>query len=818
MRLYEYFKAHRGVLYVVICVAAALSVWGASQIEFEEDVSQLFASTDGQQDIELAFSDLKVKDKVFILMTAREGAEADSRTLAEACDSFVSAVMAADSADGDIDNILATMDMTELLPALEYAKSAFPTLLDSTAICRIDSLITPQRLAAAMDNNVELLLGGDPVMFEVVRTDPFNLRSGLSGGKDMTDIMPYKVMDGHLFSKDSTTLIALCEPAFPSLDSKAGTRFCRKMDMAKQAVEAEYPSVEILYHGAPVQSVNNSSRIKSDLVMTLGISLLLICGIIAFCFRNWKSLILLVMPVLFGVVAALAALYLIQGKISLMALGIGAIVMGVAMSYSLHILCHYKYVNDAERVLRDEKKPVFLAGLTTIGAFLGLLFAGSPLLRDFGLFASLAVVGTVLTCLVFLPHFLRFENDRRRFSLLERVNDIRYDRKNWLIITIICISIGCIAVSGWVTFDSDMTHIGYKSDELIRSQELLKEKTSGGLHTQYYAVHARTLDSALVLNRRMDNVCRSLKEAGLIAGYSGSSALLVDSATQAARLSVWRDHFTPARISRIERMLSEECRRRGFEAELFSPFVSLLSGDYTPSSLYEAGVIPAPLMNNLIEKCGDEYMIFTPVTLDKENLRNVNDIMARHDRTVVLDPFYYTGNIVEAMHEDFNVILAFSSLFVLLVLFCAFRNIFLALIAFIPMSVSWYVVLGIMGVFGIQFNLINIIISTFIFGIGVDYSIFVMEGLLAEGRNDGGDWLLPIHKTAITLSAIMLVICMVSLLFARHPAISSIGLTSLIGMVSTIVLTYCIEPFVFRIFCQTRIGASIVKKAKEKRL
>ena len=178
----------------------------------------------------------------------------------------------------------------------------------------------------------------------------------------------------------------------------------------------------------------------------------------------------------------------------------------------------------------------------------------------------------------------------------------------------------------------------------------------------------------------------------------------------------------------------------------------------------------------------------------------------------------YTGNIVEAMHEDFNVILAFSSLFVLLVLFCAFRNIFLALIAFIPMSVSWYVVLGIMGVFGIQFNLINIIISTFIFGIGVDYSIFVMEGLLAEGRNDGGDWLLPIHKTAITLSAIMLVICMVSLLFARHPAISSIGLTSLIGMVSTIVLTYCIEPFVFRIFCQTRIGASIVKKAKEKRL
>ncbi len=805
------------MLYAVICVATALAVWGASQIEFEEDVSKLFASTDGQQDVELAFSDLKVKDKVFILMTEREGEEADEYTLAEACDMFVSTVMQADSTDGDIDNILATMEMSELMPALDYAKSALPTLLDSATISRIDSLITPQRLAAEMERNEELLMSGDPVMFETVRTDPMGLRRELSGGLDLSAAMPYRIIGGHLFTKDSTTLLALCEPAFPSLDSKAGTRFCHKMEEAKKAVEAEYPAVEILYHGAPVQSVNNSSRIKSDLMLTLGISLLLICGIIAYCFRNWKSLILLILPVIFGAVASLAALYLIQGKISLMALGIGAIVMGVAMSYSLHMLCHYKYVSDAGRVLRDEKKPLFLAGLTTIGAFLGLLFAGSPLLRDFGLFASLAVVGTVLACLIFMPHFLHLENNRKEFSLIERVNNVKFDRKNWLIITIICVAVGCIAVSGWVTFDPDMTHIGYKSEELVRSQELLREKSSGGMRSQYYAVHATTLDSALVLNRRMDTLCRSLKGTGLIAGYSGSGALLVDSATQAARIRVWRDHFTPQRTARIERMLTEECRKRGYDTQMFMPFISLLKNDYAPSSLYEAEVIPRPLMDNLIEKCGDEYMVFTSVTLADENLKSVNDIMARHNRTVVLDPFYYTGNIVEAMHNDFNTILAFSSLFVLLVLFCAFRNIFLALIAFIPMSISWYVVLGIMGLSGIQFNLINIIISTFIFGIGVDYSIFVMEGLLAEGR-EGEDNLLSIHKTAISLSAIMLIICMVSLLFARHPAISSIGLTSLIGMVSTLVLTYCIEPFVFRLFCQTRIGASVVKKAKEKRL
>ena len=37
-----------------------------------------------------------------------------------------------------------------------------------------------------------------------------------------------------------------------------------------------------------------------------------------------------------------------------------------------------------------------------------------------------------------------------------------------------------------------------------------------------------------------------------------------------------------------------------------------------------------------------------------------------------------------------------------------------------------------------------------------------------------------------------------SLIFARHPAIRSIGIITLIGMAITILLTYSLEPFIFR--------------------
>lgn len=110
---------------------------------------------------------------------------------------------------------------------------------------------------------------------------------------------------------------------------------------------------------------------------------------------------------------------------------------------------------------------------------------------------------------------------------------------------------------------------------------------------------------------------------------------------------------------------------------------------------------------------------------------------------------------------------------------------------------------GYMAIFKLEFNLINIVISTFIYGIGVDYSIFVMEGLLAEARR-GETSMLNYHKVAIFYSAMVLAIVTFSLVFARHPAIHSIGLITLIGMASTILITYSLQPFIFRQLCKYR--------------
>ena len=100
----------------------------------------------------------------------------------------------------------------------------------------------------------------------------------------------------------------------------------------------------VLICGKSTKSVYTARRIKKDLVLTVSIALIIIILIIGYCFRTKDTLFYMLMPLVWGVVAAIAAVYLIQGQMSFIALGIGCIVIGVALSYCIHIITHHKYI------------------------------------------------------------------------------------------------------------------------------------------------------------------------------------------------------------------------------------------------------------------------------------------------------------------------------------------------------------------------------------------------------------------------------------------------------------------------------------------
>ncbi len=827
IKLYRFFKGHKGIFYAVLLLSTALFIFLGSKVQYQEDISKLLPATDESKSAGFAFNNLKVKDKIFIEFTAKEKPadvadstwnDADYYTLAEVCDAFCDSLLVHDTSNAYIADLTYRLDGYLLQDALGFLFENVPQFLDSNFYAALDSTLTQEYANQAMYENLQTLTSAEGMAYyDIIRNDPLNLRKIFAQqNRDIASVMggTYQILENHFFTPDSTVALAFLSPNFKSFDSKTGTYLVENIEEEIAAIEAEYPNIEILFHGAPVQSVFNSRQIKKDLARTLSVSLALVCLIIWFCFKNRSTLIMLLLPVVYGAFFALTGMYFIKGGMSLMALGIGAIVLGVALSYCLHVLTHYKYVGDPERVIREQTRPVILGSLTTIGAFAGLLFTKSELLWDFGMFASLGMVGTTLCSLIFLPHFFRPERNRlnkKAIGAIEKFNTYPYEKHKWLIALVIVIFAVSLYTGKWVTFDSNLRNIGHYEPKVMRSMNMLAEKTMPGLESKYYAVLSKNLDSALTYNTIFGKRCKELEEEELIDKFSNSAMLLLPSSTANGRIALWEEYWSSERQNEVKGMLMKAGKQYGFKEQMFDPFVEAIDSEFEFNSILDAEIIPDGLMANLVEVTDSTYLVFTSVQAKPENMLAVSNKLIKEtpqipaNNMIVVDPFFYTQNMVEMLNEDFNVILGISSIFVLIVLLISFRNPIIALIAFLPMSMSWYIVLGIMGALGLQFNLINIVISTFIFGIGVDYSIFVMDGLL-NGRESAD--LLKFHKTAIFFSAVVLIIAIASLMFAVHPAISSIGVATLIGMGSTIIITYTLEPFLFKLYMKYKDGKS----------
>ena len=797
--IYHYFSKHKSLMWTILAATSVIFLFFGLQLRYEEDITKLLPSSSVES--QLAFSSIELKDKIY-LQVESAGEPLPPEVLGNRADEFVDLLFEKDSSTHFISNVLYKMDPTMALNALDFVLEHIPSFIDTSVYRNFEQMMEPEVIRTQMWVNYEQMMEdetGD--LTQAIAYDPLNLRSVVLGDVLHSAMSGYNIIDGHFFSPDSTVAIAYLAPAFRSLDSWSSTQFSHLLKRTQKEFMDSHPDVKVHAHGDPIGSVSNAGRIRADLVVTVGISLILILILIGFCFRSFPFLVKLLLPILYGTAFSLACIYWIKGGMSLMALGLGAIVLGVAISYCLHVLIHHFFVGSPEKLLLDESTPVFLGCITTVGAFCSLLFTESDLLRDFGLFASFALIGSTLFSLIFLPHFLpaiKADSHNKTFRRISKLNNLPFDKKPWFLALIVVILVIGIIFSPKVKFDSDLRNLDYNSPAEVEAENLFNTKNNDGFFHLYFATVSTDIDEALEADKLLMARLDSLKQQGLVHSYTDMiPKLFVTQADQERRIATWNAYWTEERKQYAINQVDKGAMEFGLDPMMFYEFKDLLNADYEAASLLESGVVPENLLGNFIECNADnQFMVFTDVSMTFDEKDLVTDALVLNPKTFVLEPFYYCKSMVEVIHDDFNIAVWISSIFVLIILLVSFRNLITALLSFLPMVLSWFMVQGYMYLFGLEFNLINIIISTFIFGVGVDYSIFIMEGLLSEART-GSKELITWHKVAIFFSAVILVMVVASLLFAVHPAIRSIGLITLIGMASTIMISYALQPFVF---------------------
>ena len=802
--LYDYFERHKILFYLSLISCVLLMGFFALQVRFEENITQFFPDTKDSQNTIKVFDNLKIKDKIIIMLSSADTChQVEPDSLIEAAGQLQQTLT--EKAGGTlIKGIFAQVDQSLIGGATDFVYEHLPLFLTDTDYQRFDSLLTEKGIQAIMQKNYTNLLSPAGIALRsYILRDPLGLGSeALKHLQDFQLEANYEIYDEHIFSKDGSTLLMFITPVFSTGSTGKNDELIKILEEELQHVQGESPTIRAEYFGGPSVGVYNARQIKKDTILTSSLALLIIIVFISLVFKRKRSIPLIITPVLFGGLFALFLIFFIKGSISAIAVGAGSAVMGIALSYSIHMLAHQNHVSTVQQLIKEIAYPLTVGSFTTIGAFMGLIFTSSDLLRDFGLFASLALVGTTLFCLIYLPHFLKGQADVKQgciLRIIEKINAYSYEKNKWLVGGILLITVICLFTSQKVGFNNDMMSLNYEPQHLKQSEEKLMQLFDNGEKTVLFVSVGKDMNQATETYAMTNQKLLALKDQGLIKDYASASQFLISPQEQQLRLKKWKDYWTDEKQQQIREQLETAAAEYRFRPGSFDPFYQWLNqpfGEYHYTA--QEDDLSGKLLNEWQTSADSITMLISQIRISDQNKETVYQNFSKTQDVVIFDRSYFANKWVSAINDDFYLILYISSFLIFFALWFSYGRIELTLMSFLPMLVSWVIILGLMGILGIEFNIINIILSTFIFGIGDDFSIFIMDGLQNKYRT--GQKVLNSHKTAIFFSAFTTVVGMGALVFAKHPALQSISLISILGMIAVVLVAYTIQPLIFRFF------------------
>ncbi|MFY7815272.1 MAG: MMPL family transporter, partial [Chryseobacterium taeanense] len=179
----------------------------------------------------------------------------------------------------------------------------------------------------------------------------------------------------------------------------------------------------------------------------------------------------------------------------------------------------------------------------------------------------------------------------------------------------------------------------------------------------------------------------------------------------------------------------------------------------------------------------------------------IRDVEKKQD-VLAIDRQQMNENFLGLLKRDFNTLINYSLLAIILTIIVFFRNFELTVLTMFPIVLTGVVTAGILYFLGLELNIFSTVVCTLIFGVGDDFSIFLTQAMQKEhttGKNE-----LPTYRTSIILAVFTTILSIGSLIFAKHPALHSLALVALIGMFSVIIITSTLYPFWFRLLITNR--------------
>ncbi len=789
LKIYDFLERRRIVTIALLVLLIGMFAILASKINYEEDISKFLPKGGSNNELSKSLGHLTSQNNIAVFFSNKDTLCQD--LIIEAMQSFGDIV----EQDGIIDNITVTVDQTQMLDIVEAVYAHVPYFLTEKDYLRIDSLINVKEF---IDNQLEedkkiLMLPSAGTFARTMTYDPLQLFSpALQKLNSLKVNSSMQIIDDYLFSEDGKYGIVSFESPYGANESGNNANLAKYLDETLSNLSKQYPDIEAVAVGAPLIAVANANQIKKDSLIAVAIALVLIFLILILHYRRFSDIIWVGCSILFGLLFALAGMAVFNDTVSVIVLGIGSVIIGISANYPLHFMDEYKEVGDRREALREMTIPLLIGNITTVAAFFCLVWLDAQAMRDLGLFGALMLIGTILFVLVFLPHFIRKRpapSERRIFGKLSDIHLSRSKARPYIASVILLLTIIFGFFSTKTSFDSNLSHINYMTPQQRERMQLLSEIQPHGV--LYAVAQGEDLATTVENNSRM---LSELRKADPQAEISGLGDFLPDKEQMAVAAERWNTFWQDASRQRFIKEFETAANRKGFSVTAFYPFTSMVNNNYGVTDIEDFNDITQPFIDKFVFIGENDFKIMNYVYSDKsEKIHEKVDNLS--DDCMVFSNEDIGNQLVSMLNDSFNYIGFVCSIVVFIFLLISFRKVEIAIIAFLPLAVAWIWILGIMHVFGIQFNIVNIILATFIFGQGDDYTIFITEGLLYEHTT--GKPRLASYKHSVFISAIIMFIGIGCLIVAKHPALRSLATVTIIGMLTVVLMASFIPPLVF---------------------
>ncbi len=540
------------------------------------------------------------------------------------------------------------------------------------------------------------------------------------------------------------------------------------------------PHADLVVIGPYRHYVENTRTIWNDLIATLPLCLALVVIILRSQLGTWRTVAVVHLPALVGMVGALAgagAWSVITGLTMPFALvGFADGFLGIAVDYGNHVA-------SARRAGHRPVLPLIVTYLTTAAAFVVLLTSSVPALQFVAAMTITGLGTALLMTLWVMPDLLPPPGGRDRWLAISGPLYTWCCQHPWRRLALAAV-ITAAAAPGLTRlgFEEDIRRYDGSHPQTWRDLEAFTRRWSGGVGGGATIVaNAPELDAALAAvahARRTLNLPSTTIER-----------LLPDAAEQHRRRLAWNAFWR--KHDRFAADLRAACAVAGLRSTAFEPAIERYSpvpetGQPVTLEVWHDTLIATALDLQVTSVPEGGWQVASPVEpATRLDAARWNTVLGEGPAWVA-----HRGDLGARILGDIGRDLAsrgpWVALAVALVIALSLRRIRSSLAVLAPPTVALIWTFGLLGWLGFPLTPFSLLAAAFILGIGIDSAVF-----LADGDESAFSPVIAVWVTTV--------IGVGSMALATHPVLRMIGISLVIGMTAAFFTSILITPAVMRV-------------------